>query len=235
MPPIVLTSIIVYFILLIVLIAVAYTPRLFCHYTLAKGILSCGFVVLSLLTHHLTKANGLPYWPMLTSFLLAAAGDILIGVANNRFGEGASHSSVGLVGVICFGTAHFFYLLWFLGFIEFHWYYLALPTISALILLKVTALPCFYFGKRCAAAIPYYSMVTLMFSVAIGVSCAVLNGAAIALNPYCLASGVALFLISDILILFLYFYQKSKSRSLRFWNLTTYYIGQLLIALCVLA
>ena len=53
------------------------------------------------------------------------------------------------------------------------------------------------------------------------------------IKGWALGAGVTLFLISDLLMLPLYFYTRRKCpRWVRFVNLVTYYTAQLLLALC---
>lgn len=232
MPPVILCLIALYFILLCVLIAVAYSPRLFRHYTLCKGLLSTLFVVIAVIC---SLRSGTPmFWPVTFAFLSAAAGDVLIGVANNRYGDRASHSLAGLIGVGCFSIAHIFYIVWFYAEVPFLWYQqLILPVIVALAMLKLTKSSSFDFGSRRPAGVFYYAIMAMMFSAGLNLA---LQGFGISsLKLPMIGIGVTLFMISDLLMLFLYFYTGPRAKSLRFWNLSTYYIGQLLIALAIIA
>lgn len=232
MSPVILCLIALYMILLGVLLFVAYTPRLFRHYTLCKGVLSSLFVILAVVCSILSKETLL--WPITFAFLLAAAGDILIGVANNRYGDKASHSLAGLIGVGFFSIAHIFYIIWFYSEAPFLWHrQLILPVFVALAMIKLTKSPRFDFGSRRFAGVFYYTIMATMFSA--GANLAFNGLGSSSLNLLMVGCGVTLFMISDVLMLFLYFYTGARAKSLRFWNLTTYYIGQLLIALSIIA
>ena len=228
-----------YIIWLAALLTVAYTPRLFHNYTLFKAINSILFVVISVLAWRHSGMNMFTYWPLLAAFCLAAFGDIAIGVANNRHGAtGASHSISGMAGVGFFSIAHVFYLLFFTQFCPMRWYHFILPIIAMLAMLRITQHPSFHFSRHTRpAGIFYYMVVTLMFSVGLNVAVTCVTWSPLLsircpLNGWALGAGVTLFLVSDLLMLPLYFYTRRKCpRWVRFVNLTTYYIGQLLLAL----
>ena len=226
-----------YIIWLAALLTVAYTPRLFHNYTLFKAINSILFVVISVLAWRHSGMNMFTYWPLLAAFCLAAFGDIAIGVANNRHGAaGASHSISGMAGVGFFSIAHVFYLLFFTQFCPMEWYHFILPIIAMLAMLRITRHPSFHFSRHTRpAGVFYYMVVTLMFSVGLNVAVTCVTWSPLLsircpLNGWALGAGVTLFLISDLLML--YFYTRRKCpRWVRFVNLSTYYFGQLLLAL----
>ena len=213
-----------YIIWLAALLTVAYTPRLFHNYTLFKAINSILFVVISVAAWRCSFLGMNIYLPLLIAFCLAAFGDIAIGVANNRHGAaGASHSISGMAGVGFFSIAHVFYLL---------------PIIAMLAMLRITRHPSFHFSRHTRpAGVFYYMVVTLMFSVGLNVAVTCVTWSPLLsircpLNGWALGAGVTLFLISDLLMLPLYFYTRRKCpRWVRFVNLSTYYFGQLLLAL----
>lgn len=230
-----------YLIWLASLLKVAYTPRLFGNYTLFKAVNSILFVAISVIAWRHSRISLFQYWALLAAFCLAAFGDIAIGIANNRYGQGgASHSASGMAGVGFFSIAHIFYLLFFTQFCPMQWYHFILPLLAMLAMLRITQHPSFHFSRHTKpAAVFYYMVVTLMFSV--GINCAVtfitwLPFVSVyrPVNGWALGIGVTLFLFSDLLMLPLYFYTRRKCPHwVRFVNLTTYYIGQLLLALCL--
>ena len=228
-----------YVLWLICLLTVAYTPRLFQNYTLFKAVNSILFVAISVAAWRHSTIEMNAYLPLLIAFCLAAFGDIAIGVANNRHGAtGASHSVSGMAGVGFFCIAHVFYLLFFTQFCPMQWYHFILPIIALLVMLHITQHPSFHFSRRTRpAAVFYYMVVTLMFSVGLGASIKCITWSPflsihVPFNGWASGIGVTLFLISDLLMIPLYFYTRRKCpRWVRFANLTTYYIGQLLLAL----
>ncbi len=204
-----------YIIWLAALLTVAYTPRLFHNYTLFKAINSILFVVISVLAWRHSGMNMFTYWPLLAAFCLAAFGDIAIGVANNRYGpSGASHSVSGMAGVGFFSIAHVFYLLFFTQFCPMRWYHFILPIIAMLAMLRITRHPSFHFSRHTRpAGIFYYMVVTLMFSVGLNVAVTCVTWSPLLsircpLNGWALGAGVTLFLVSDLLMLPLYFYTR---------------------------
>ena len=206
-----------YIIWLAALLTVAYTPRLFHNYTLFKAINSILFVVISVLAWRHSGMNMFTYWPLLAAFCLAAFGDIAIGVANNRHGAaGASHSISGMAGVGFFSIAHVFYLLFFTQFCPMEWYHFILPIIAMLAMLRITRHPSFHFSRHTRpAGIFYYMVVTLMFSVGLNVAVTCVTWSPLLsircpLNGWALGAGVTLFLVSDLLMLPLYFYTRRK-------------------------
>ena len=221
------------------LLKVAYTPSLFQNYTLFKAINSILFVIISVISWRHSTIGILTFWPLLTAFCMAAFGDVAIGVANNRHGpDGATRSVSGMAGVGFFCVAHIFYLLFFTQFCPMRPYHFILPIIALLVMLYVTRHPSFHFSRRTLpAAVFYYMVVTLMFSVGLNASITCITWSPflsvhVPFNGWLAGIGVALFLISDSLMLPLYFYSRRKCpRWVRFANLTTYYIGQLLLAI----
>ena len=240
MSPLFTALTVLYVIWLAALLLVAYTPRWFKHYTLFKAVNSILFVVIAVAASQPSASPENPLWPRLLAFSFAAFGDIAIGVANNRHGSAnASRSASGLAGVAFFCVAHIFYLLWFAAFIPLRWYHFILPLLALLAMLRVTSSPSFHFSRRIRpAAIFYYMVVTLMFSVGLQLAFACPTPSLLMSYrpPVCgwaLGLGVTLFLLSDLLMLPLYFYTRRKCPHwVRFVNLVTYYTAQLLLALC---
>ena len=240
-----------YLAMLALLLKVASTPALFRYYTLCKGITSTSFVVIACCCSSRLPGfpGGGPYpvWPLIVALLLAAGGDIAIGLANNRHGAAnASHSKSGMIGVGFFMVAHIFYLLWFSFFIPgVHPAMFILPVIALFVMRYITHSPHFHFScvTRIAATV-YYIVVSLMFSVGIYAAVSIGNPARRLLyssfraffpNSVLLATGVTCFLFSDALMLLLYFYTRRRCPAwVRPVNLFTYYLAQLLLALSIL-
>ena len=240
MPPLFTALTVLYVIWLAALLLVAYTPHWFKHYTLFKVVNSILFVVIAVAASQPPAAPENSIWPRLLAFSFAAFGDVAIGVANNRHGSAnASRSASGLAGVAFFCVAHLFYLLWFAAFVPLRWYHFILPLLALLAMLRVTRHPSFHFSRHTRpASIFYYMVVTLMFSVGLNVAVTCVRWSPLLsircpLNGWALGAGVTLFLISDLLMLPLYFYTRRKCPHwVRFVNLVTYYTAQLLLALC---
>ena len=104
--------------------------------------------------------------------------------------------------------------------------------------LRITRHPSFHFSRHTRpAGIFYYMVVTLMFSVGLNVAVTCVTWSPLLnircpLNGWALGAGVTLFLVSGSFLCFpSTFYTRRKCpRWVRFVNLTTYYIGQLLLA-----
>lgn len=237
-----------YLAMMAILLKVASTPDLFRHYTLCKGITSTIFVVIACCCClQLPEYYPYPVWPLIVALLLAAGGDVAIGLANNRHGAaGASRSKSGMMGVGFFMGAHVFYLVWLSAFVPgIHYSIFILPVITFFVMYYVTHSPHFHF--TCVTrivAIVYYIIISLMFSM--GIYTAVTIGdpfiryfasspfLSLLPHPVLLAIGVSCFLFSDALMLFLYFYTRRCPNWVRPVNLFTYYIAQLLLALSIL-
>ena len=217
------------------LLATAYHKpwaRLYPH---AKAAASLGFLLVAL-------AHGLPhlgptvtvllpssallspvwFWGLFACLSLCAAGDVLLGLANAHAGF---FSRFFLAGAACFTLAHAGLCALFSRFGGgFRPGELILPLL--LVLCAALAARAKHKFRLRRMAVP-----ALVYSFFVGLMCAKSVTLALCLGVPLVAAGGVLFLLSDCVLLFLYFYYK-KRKAFRAANLLTYYLGMLCLALC---
>lgn len=222
--------VLVYLILLGQLLFVGGSRRFFKYYPASKTAASAGFLVLAPAAWFAGQSNvpAAAFAVCMAALLLCAAGDILLGFANLR---GGSQGSLFKLGVVAFGLAHLVFCA--LYYTESRFYLLDL--LPPLLCVAIT-----FFFEKCKLlrlrrmripALCYSFLVGLMVTKAVGLTaCDGLYDQ----RHLLLAVGSVLFIISDIILVFMYFGTHLTDRRrhiLRFFNLSTYYIGVLLIAL----
>lgn len=158
--------------------------------------------------------------------IFGMVGDILL---NLRFVVGeAKGQKVFLLGIVAFLVGHILYL-------------------AALIPLSGHALICFLIGAVLAAALLIYIFKTMDVKLAFKIFGVFYLGAVIIMTVMAIdialvvkdarsieyAIGAVLFMVSDIVLIFNTFGGTTKF-SMRILNLSLYYIGQLMIAFCLL-
>ncbi|MEG0804187.1 MAG: lysoplasmalogenase family protein [Pygmaiobacter sp.] len=225
--------ILVYFVLLGILITVGGSKRLFHHYPAAKTAASLGFLVLALAAF-IGGGRTMPLSEFLVLFaalVLCAGGDILLGFANVC---GGAHGRCFQAGVAVFGAAHLVFCVLYYTQSPFFWADGIVPLCALLATVQLERAGLLRLKKMRLPALCYSVLVGLMCSKA--VSLVLVMGHT---DPHCvlLALGSVLFMISDVVLVFMYFGPKLQDRHrhlARFWNLTAYYLGVLLIALATL-
>ncbi len=197
-----------------------YTPAL-----LLKGCASACFVILGILTgRKVADADFAKY--VLIGLCLGMAGDILL---NLRFLFEKKGNLIFLIGILVFMSGHIMYLIALIPLCTKVWLGFVLGAVFTAIILwwifsQITAKPAFkIFGVFYIGAIVIMTTIAIMnlmirFSV----------------RNLVFAIGAILFLISDIVLIINNFGGKNKPE-LRITNLSLYYIGQICIALCLLA
>ena len=171
-------------------------------------------------------------WELLTMpcFVLCLAGDVLLGLANNHAGF---FGRWFLLGVGAFTLAHAGFCVLFTlampGGPRFTLWDAAAPLAA----LAVTAACARH--KRFKLRRMHMELPALAYSLCVGLMCA--RGTAFGFacggrRGALAAVGAALFLISDAVLLFVYFYVRPR-KALRAVNLAAYYLGMLCLALSV--
>ncbi|MDL2252619.1 lysoplasmalogenase [Ruminococcaceae bacterium OttesenSCG-928-I18] len=196
------------------------------RYPVAKGVLSAGFVLGSVLAY-LTGQRGefLLYLLLLGALVFCASGDILLGIANK------SHSKVRakpfVAGSLCFLLAHLFFCTLFFTEAAFRPLDLIFPAVLVALLFYLSKKGKIRLKKMWPLGYSYTALVGLMASKAVicGFRVGILSGLGLFT-----AVGAVLFLVSDVILLFLYFGVK-RLHWLRTGNLITYYSGIALIGL----
>ena len=197
-------------------------------YTLAvllKGLASACFVALGCLTSR-GALDGVFAKYILFGLLFGMAGDILL---NLRFLFEKKGNLVFLVGILIFLLGHVMYLIAILPFAENKW-------LGFLIGACLTALTLWQIFKRITAK-PAFKIFGVFYigAIVIMTTFACMNLiSGFGIRNLVFFVGALLFLASDIVLIINTFGGK-QSAKLRITNLSLYYVGQILIALCLLA
>lgn len=200
------------------------------HYALAKGVCSSLFLVVALVGFYLGNRQAPANFAFLfAALLLCAAGDVLLGLANKkaqRLGKKPFYAGAG-----SFMLAHLLFLFLFFRYATFRWYNIALPALLAVAMV--------FFEKsgkvrmKKARPLGYCYAVLIGFMAGKAFEVAVVSSSLSSASRGLVAAGAALFLASDILLMFLYF-GTTRRRWLRPANLLTYYVGIYFMALLAL-
>ncbi len=195
-------------------------------YALAKGVCSLVFVAAGVLAWclGLRGAPGL-FAVLLAALVLCAFGDVLLGVANMA----ASHPDKRffMAGGLTFALAHVLFVVLFSGLWAWRWFDFFLPLLLLVVMLALDVKGKVRLKKLRPLAYVYTALVGLMaWKAAGGVLYAMPPGSGTA--EVCV--GALLFLLSDVLLLFLYF-GVHRAKWLRSANLIAYYMGVYLLAL----
>lgn len=205
------------------------------YYPLAKALASAGFLLVAL-AHGLPRlaprasvllpgaALSGPGWlgGLMACLALCAAGDVLLGLANRHAGF---FSRYFLAGAACFTAAHMGFCALFARFggRAYPWELLLPMALVGLAALAARARRRFRLRRMAGVA--------LVYSFFVGMMCAKALVLGLRAGLPLLAAGGVLFLASDCVLLFLYFYYRPR-RAFRAANLLTYYLGMLCLALC---
>lgn len=195
-------------------------------YAAAKGFCSALFVLCALLCWF-GGAQRAP-WQfalLLAGLLLCAFGDVLLGVANLNAARVSKKPF--LAGAASFTLAHLLLCAHFYLRLPFAWYDLALPALllAAMYLLE----------KRGAVRLKKIRPVAYLYTFLVGLMAAKALAAALLVSAppaqrLVVAAGALLFLVSDAVLLFLYFGHQRR-KWYRAANLLCYYGGVWLLAL----
>ena len=205
-------------ILLFTLINIKYRKYFFFQ----KVLCSLCFLILSCFCA--IKGNNLNYYQYtFPAFFMCFIGDIFLGLFN-----GKKRKIYFLTGTLAFLTAHIFFIIGFCSIQSFYVYDLLFPMIAVstiAILIKKRSMT---MGKLKPFVYLYAFFVSTLFWKSIHIFLTVAR-----LQTVCLLIGSFLFMISDLLILFLYFYKKRRW-SVHGLNIATYYYGVFFLALSLL-
>lgn len=190
-----------------------------------KGSAAACFVIIGIIGYA-TKTTDSFGLKLMIGLIFGMVGDILL---NLRFVVGeAKGQKVFLLGIVAFLVGHILYL-------------------AALIPLSGHVLICFLIGAVLAAALLIYIFKTMDVKLAFKIFGVFYLGAVIIMTVMAIdialvvkdarsieyAIGAVLFMVSDIVLIFNTFGGTTKF-SMRILNLSLYYIGQLMIAFCLL-
>lgn len=189
-----------------------------------KGTAAACFVIIGIVGY-ITKTSDAFGLKLMIGLIFGMIGDILL---NLRFVVGEEKGQkVFLLGIVSFLIGHILYL-------------------AALVPIAAHPGVCFIVGAILAAALLAYIFKTMDVKLAFKIFGVFYLGAVIIMTVMAIdvamavqnirsieyAIGAVLFMISDIVLIFNTFSGKTKF-SMRIANLSLYYIGQLLIAMCL--
>lgn len=192
------------------------------YYTLAKGSVSFLFVVAGVGGAFAGGGNKTGFWLLLAALLFCMAGDVLLGMANRTK---AVRVKPFAGGALSFFVAHIFFCFFLYRQAAFQWYdfFPSVLLVLGLFLLEKAGLV--RLKQMRLIGYGYSFVVALMACKAVQYMLAAPGAGGILL-----AAGAILFLVSDIILLFLYF-GTHRVKWTRYANLSTYYIGVYCIAL----
>lgn len=222
--------VLVYLVLLGQLLFVGGSRRFFKYYPISKTCASAGFLVMAPFAWLTGQSNvsATAFTICKVALVLCAAGDVLLGFANIR---GGSQGSIFKLGVMAFGLAHLVFCALYYTESQFYLLDLLPPLLCVTITFFLEKCKVLRLRKMRVPALCYSFLVGLMVTKAVGLT--VWDGF-YDQRHLLLAIGSVLFIVSDIILVFMYFgtaLNDRKRHILRFFNLSTYYIGVLLIAL----
>lgn len=196
------------------------------RYALAKGVCSLLFVAAGVLAWVMGEGGSRQrFFLLLAALLLCAFGDVLLGVANRKAANLDKRYFVA--GALSFAVAHVLFVLLFAALAPFRWYDWAPSVLLMGVLLALDKTGSVQLGKMRPLAYVYTALIGLMFWKALG---GLLFAPAPGPGAVLACIGAALFLLSDVILLFLYFGVR-RFQWLRSANLLTYYVGIYLLSL----
>lgn len=184
-----------------------------------KTLCSLGFVALAACSA-LVGNRPVAFWQLLPALLFCLAGDVILALYNR-----SRRSALFLAGLVCFLAGHLLFL-WGLDRVQpLGWPVFLAAVLGGSGVWGLSRLPVLKIGKFLPWTILYGAAVSALVGKAVQLAAGL--GEA-----WCFwaLGGAALFWISDLLILFLYFWPGRHLR-LHGANLLTYYGGMALLAL----
>lgn len=195
-------------------------------YAAAKGLCSAIFLACALLAWvGGARGDRAAFALLLGALTLCAFGDVLLGLANKNATRVSKKPF--LLGALSFSLAHVVFCVLYFARQSFHWAHLVLPLCLVAVLWALERRDAVRLKKMRAMAYVYTFLVGLMAAGAAGFG---LGAAPLGWLGLFLVAGAALFLVSDVILLFLYFGTHRKKWH-RTANLLTYYCGVFLLAL----
>ena len=192
------------------------------YYVIGKAAASLSFLGILLYAAIVSNAIG-QFWLMIPAFLCCFTGDIYMALYNRQ-----RKKIYFLMGLTIFLSGHVFFVRWLCRMQPLLMRDFLIPIGAVALTLGLTSLKKMHTGRLRPFLLVYAFFVALLFSksLRLGISEMTLPHGMIAL-------GGCLFLISDLSILFLYFYKK-RSVGVHLFNLATYYYGMFFLAASLL-
>lgn len=208
----------VYSVLFALIAAVACRPEWKKYYIWVKVLNSLSFFIVFFVSTYISREI-IQFWLMLPAFFCCFVGDILM-AAYNRYRKRIHF----LMGLGIFLVGHLCFVRWLNAMQALSVIDLLIPILAVLLTWYLVSRRDVHTGKL-KPFILLYAFFVAMFFVK-GQHLAISNPS---LANIMIAVGSALFLISDISILFLYF-RKRKGVFIHLFNLATYYYAMFLLA-----
>lgn len=188
------------------------------YYTHVKTLNSAAFLGVFGVSAYVS-GDILQFWLMLPAFLCCFAGDILMAQYNRCRKRVYFKMGLGifLAGHICF--ARWLCVVQPLALVDF-----VMPVLAVLLAWYLVSLKNVHTGKLKPFIMLYACFVAMVFGKGLRLAICFPT-----VSNLMIAVGSALFFVSDISIVFLYFY-KQKGVSVHLFNLATYYYGMFLLA-----
>ncbi len=205
--------IIIYGICFGLLMAASYRKKSRKYYLIIKSITSFIFVLMA----YITMKDQME-WIWMIAFIFCFLGDVLLGMVEKK-----EDSSMFVLGLASFVSGHLFFIIQMSRITQFELIDLLLPMVMCFVASKLIQLPKFHIGNHKRPILVYSIIITLLCVK--GVDMAFFD-----LSYKWLMVGCFSFLISDFILLFLYFYE-DKHKLLKFFNLFTYYFAVLLLSM----
>lgn len=183
-----------------------------------KTLCSLCFILVAALSARLGHRQG-AFWHLAPALVCCLAGDVLLAVYNR-----SRKLPVFVTGGLCFLAGHALFVWGLCRLQPADW----LPVAAALAGALGTVLLHRYAGLRFGRLFPLAVLYAAFVSAFVGKSAQLAAGTA---QPwsFLVLAGAALFWVSDLLIMFLYFHEKPHP-AVHAANLLTYYYGMFLIA-----
>ena len=181
----------------------------------------CSFCFLCLSFYCAYKGNNLLFYKYIfPAFFFCFLGDIIFGIFNK-----SKRKRYFLLGTIIFLIGHIVFLAAFYRLQSFSIYELFFPIVAVSLIAFLVKKKKMQLGKLLPFAYIYGFFVAMLFSKSTYMFIEMKSLSMLLLNM-----GSFLFMISDLLILFLYFYRKRRWATHGF-NIVTYYYGIFLMVL----
>lgn len=194
------------------------------YHVTAKSLTSLGFLAIAFFGNA-CKEDYTYFYHLIPALFLCFLGDFFLALKtkNNR-----TQNKYFLLGLASFLMGHIAFTIAFNSILKFSFATIAVPLFGVVLAIGMFQLKEMEVGEMKAPVIVYSYFVSMLF-----VKCGEILFA-MGLNSFTgvLFAGSLLFMISDLILLFIYFYKK-KFKILTFMNLLTYYIGLYLLSYSV--
>lgn len=218
-----LQVLVVYYVLMFIfLMLTCYRVNLKKYYIVSKCLCSFGFLFVAILGK-VQSLNHALFWRMFVGFFFCFLGDYFL--AKKESGDKEKQLILGLLSFLL-GHCTFLIALWFIQ--PMNVYTAFLPLFGVVLVLFLMRFQYMEVGKLKVPVLIYTYFVTALFVKCFQVT---IHGDGSLFYSFIFLGGL-LFLISDLIILFLYFYQK-QYKILKFLNLATYYGAMFLLSVSI--